>query len=57
MLDQFVQEIKINLFANHPNVVKMYGFFHDQTHIYIIMEYMEEGSLYKFIKLSKKLKD
>ena len=35
----------------------MYGFFHDQTYIYILMEYMEEGSLYKSIKISKKLKD
>jgi len=33
----------------------MYGYFHDKTTFYIIMEYMEEGSLYKMIKLSKKL--
>jgi aurora kinase len=57
MLDQFVQEIKINLFANHPNIVKMYGFFSDRTYIYILMEYMEEGSLYKAIKMSKKMKE
>lgn len=40
MLDQFVMELKINFFANHPNIVKMYGFFHDKLHFYIIMEYM-----------------
>lgn len=56
MLDQFVQEIKINLYANHPNIVKMYGFFSDKTYFYIVMEYMEEGSLYKVIKMCKKLK-
>jgi serine/threonine protein kinase len=40
MMDQFVQELKINLFSNHPNVVKMYGFFCDKTYFYILMEYM-----------------
>lgn len=57
MLDQFVQEIKINLYANHANIVKMYGFFCDRTYFYIMMEYMEEGSLYKAIKVSKKMKE
>jgi len=42
---------------NHPNVVKMYGFFHDTLNIYILMEYMEDGSLYRMIKLSKKLSE
>jgi aurora kinase, other len=55
MLDQFIQEVKINMYADHPNLVKMYGFFSDRLHFYIMMEYMEEGSLYKTIKLKKKL--
>ncbi len=33
----------------------MYGFFHDSIHFYIIMEYMEEGSLYKYVKMNKRL--
>lgn len=57
MLDQFVMELKINFFANHPNIVKMYGFFCDRLHFYIMMEYMEEGSLYKHIKMQKKIKE
>ena len=56
MLDQFIQELKINTFASHPNIVKMFGFFSDKTYFYILMEYMEEGSLYKHIKTQKKLK-
>lgn len=35
----------------------MYAFFSDRTYFYIVMEYMEEGSLYKAIKVSKKLKE
>jgi hypothetical protein len=27
MLDQFIQELKIQLYLNHPNIVKTYGYF------------------------------
>ena len=57
MLDQFIQELKVNSFMSHPNIVKMYAFFSDQTYFYILMEFMEEGSLYKHIKTSKKIKE
>jgi serine/threonine protein kinase len=30
MIEQFIQEVKIHLFLNHPNIVKMYGYFHDK---------------------------
>ena len=41
MLEQFTQQIKINMFLDHPNVTKTYGFFHDKSYFYILMEYME----------------
>lgn len=37
MIEQFVQEVKISLFLNHPNIVRMYGFFCDSDSIYIMM--------------------
>ena len=55
MLEQFINEIKIQLFIDHPNVVKVFGFFDDSTHFYIIMEYMEGGSLFNLIKKQKQL--
>lgn len=30
MLDQFIQEIKIQQYLNHPNLVKIYGYFADK---------------------------
>jgi len=30
MLDQFIQELKIQLYLNHPNIVKMYGYFSNE---------------------------
>ena len=55
MLDQFINEIKIQLYLDHPNIVKLVGFFDDATHFYIIMEYMEGGSLYTLVKKQKHL--
>ena len=30
MMDQFIQEIKIQMFLNHSKLVKMYGYFSDE---------------------------
>ena len=50
ILEQFINELKIQLYLSHPNIVKLYGFFDDASHIYTIMEYMEGGSLYSVLK-------
>ena len=42
---------------DHPNIVKLYGIFSDREHIYLIMEYMEDGSLYSLIKKEKKMNE
>ena len=55
MLDQFINEVKIQLFLDHPNIVKLYGFFDDPSNFYIIMEYMEGGNLFSHIKKNKKI--
>jgi len=57
MLDQFVNEMKIQMFLDHPNIVKLYGFFDDHTHFYIVMEYMEGGCLFSVIKKQKKMSE
>jgi len=45
------------MFLNHSNIVKLYGFFDDTTHFYIIMEYMEGGSLFAILKKNKRLSE
>lgn len=37
MESQVTQEIKIQMFSNHPNVLKLYGFFHDDKKIYLLL--------------------
>lgn len=46
MEHQVILEIKLQMFLEHPNIVKLYGFFDDSENIYLMMEYMEEGTLY-----------
>lgn len=47
--------MKIQTFLNHPNIIKMYGYFDDQTNIYIIMEVALGGQLYKYLKKNQQM--
>lgn len=31
----------------HPNILRLYGYFYDQTRIYLILEFAAKGELYK----------
>lgn len=47
MEHQLRREIEIQSFLDHPNILKMYGFFWDKKKIYLILEYALGGELYK----------
>ena len=36
-MNQFVREIKIQMYCNHTQIVKLYGCFSDDSHIYLIL--------------------
>jgi serine/threonine protein kinase len=55
MVEQLLQEIKIQLYCNHENILKLYGVFDDADHIYLVLEYMEEGTLFQLLKRRKTL--
>jgi serine/threonine protein kinase len=38
MQNQLVEEIKLQMFCKHPNLLKMYGCFRDETNIYLLLE-------------------
>lgn len=50
--EQFLREVKIQMFLSHPNIVKMYGCFEDAANIYIILEVGMAGQLFHQIKKS-----
>lgn len=46
MENQVVQEIKLHLFSCHPSVVQLYTILSDAQYVYLVMEYMPEGTLF-----------
>ena len=46
----FRREIEIMYRIHHPNVVKLFGHFEDNTYCYFIMEYIQGGNIYSYIK-------
>jgi serine/threonine protein kinase len=47
MIEQFTRELKIHykLSNTHPNITKLYAHFEDEYHLFLLMEYMEDGTL------------
>lgn len=41
------------MYLDHPNIVKLYGFFHDKENLYLVMECCLSGHLLKLIKQRK----
>eukprot|EP01038_Epipyxis_sp_PR26KG_P004663 gene4663-6551_t len=46
------REVEIQSRLNHPNILHMYGYFHDVKNVYLILEYASNGELYKLIAKS-----
>lgn len=43
------------MYLNHPNIIKMYGYFDDDKNIYIILQVGTGGQLYHYLKKSQTL--
>ena len=50
MTKQLRRELEIQSHLDHPNIVKLLGFFYDDNKIYLILEYCDGGELYKDLK-------
>ena len=50
ILGQFIQEVKLQLYCQHPQLLQLYTILSDIDHIYLVLEYMEEGNLFSTIK-------
>lgn len=55
ILEQFIRQLKIQAFLNHPNIIDVYGFFHDETYFYTMLELGCDGQLYNIIAQHKNL--
>lgn len=60
MENQLAHEIKIQSYLSHPNILRLYGVFQEQTkvtslisfkfQVVLILEYAPDGELYKYLK-------
>ena len=46
---QVRREIEIQTHLRHPNILRMYGYFHDEARVYLILEYAPGGK--EFVSL------
>ncbi|GAA5957445.1 hypothetical protein JCM21900_003309 [Sporobolomyces salmonicolor] len=44
---QVRREIEIQSHLAHPNILRLYGYFHDEKRIFLILEFAGKGELYK----------
>ncbi|KAB1273244.1 Aurora kinase C [Camelus dromedarius] len=44
---QLRREIEIQAHLQHPNILRLYNYFHDARRVYLILEYAPRGELYK----------
>lgn len=46
------REVEIQCRLKHPNIVNLLGYFHDSRNVYLILEYLSNGELYKSLRKS-----
>ena len=50
IVQQVQREVEIASHLNHPNILKMFGFFYDEHRVYLIMEYASGGELFEDLR-------
>lgn len=54
-LTQLRREVGVLKMSNHPNIVKFYDFYETEDKIYIIMEYIKNGTLRDYMDKNKSI--
>lgn len=47
---QLRREIEIQSHLRHPNILRLYGYFHDEQRVYLILEYAPGGELFRALQ-------
>merc|ERR1712059_189157 len=51
---QLRREIEIQSHLRHPNILRLFGYFYDDTRIYLILEFAPRGEMYKSLQKQPK---
>ncbi|KAI1297270.1 Aurora kinase A-A [Halotydeus destructor] len=54
---QLRREIEIQSHMKHPNILRMFGYFYDESKVYLILEYAPQGELYNKLKKAGRFTD
>uniref|UniRef100_UPI00398E64AE aurora kinase C-like n=1 Tax=Pristiophorus japonicus TaxID=55135 RepID=UPI00398E64AE len=54
---QLRREVEIQSHLRHPNILRLFGYFHDTARVYLILEYAPRGELYKELQRCGKFDD
>ncbi|XP_060520213.1 uncharacterized protein LOC132698260 [Cylas formicarius] len=49
---QVRREVEIQTHLRHPNILRMYGYFHDESRLYFILEYAPNGTVFAALNKS-----
>lgn len=55
MVDQFILEIKLQTFLYQEYILSLYTHFDDKDSLYLVLEYMDDGTLFAHLKKNKVL--
>merc|ERR1711874_229007 len=47
LVERLKREIELLFYINHPGVIKLHYYFEEESNIILIMELIEDGSLFK----------
>lgn len=47
---QFLREVEIHANLLHPNILRLYGYFHDKKRVFLIVEFAAQGELYRHLQ-------
>uniref|UniRef100_A0A915PJ56 Aurora kinase n=1 Tax=Setaria digitata TaxID=48799 RepID=A0A915PJ56_9BILA len=50
---QLQREIEIQYHLRHPNILRLYGYFHDKDRVYLVLEFAPRGSLFQHLQEMK----
>jgi serine/threonine protein kinase len=54
-LHQIRREVEIQSKLEHPNIIRLYGYFQDKTSLYLVEEFAENGALFEYVHAKKRL--
>lgn len=54
---QLTREIEIHARLIHPHIIRFYGFFHDKSKLFMVLEFAAKGELYRLLKANKTFSD